>query len=109
MNEPAIVPGPGADEYTSESWQKTLLPLDATVQQAIRTLDETALQIVMVVSSDGMLLGTVTDGDIRRGLLRGLEMDSSLEEIIFRDPLVVPPQMGRELVLRLMQANKVHQ
>lgn len=63
----------------------------------------------MVVSDDGLLLGTVTDGDIRRGLLRGLDLKSPIDTIIFRDPLVVPPQLGREVALQLMQANKIHQ
>jgi UTP-glucose-1-phosphate uridylyltransferase len=64
---------------------------------------------VIVVGEDERLLGTLTDGDIRRGLLRGLEMSSIVESIIHRDPLVVPPHWGRDTVLQLMQANKVHQ
>lgn len=92
-----------------EPWRKAQLPADATVQQAIRTLDESGLQVVLVVSPDGALLGTITDGDIRRGLLRGLDLNSSIDAIIYREPLVVPPQFGRDTVLQLMQANKVHQ
>jgi dTDP-glucose pyrophosphorylase len=86
-----------------------LLPVDADLRRAIRNLDETALQIVLAVAPDGTLLGTLTDGDIRRGLLRGLDMGSSIESIIFREPLVVPPQLGRDTVLQLMRVNKVHQ
>jgi dTDP-glucose pyrophosphorylase len=93
----------------TESWRKTLLPANANLHQAICCLDETALQIAVVVSEGGQLIGTLTDGDIRRGLLRGLEMSSPVEDIIHRDPLVVPPQWGREMVLQLMQANKIHQ
>lgn len=92
-----------------ELWRKALLPPDATLQQVIRNLDETALQIAVVISPDGTLLGTLTDGDIRRGLLRGLDLNSSIDSIVSREPLVVPPQLGREMVLQLMQANKVHQ
>jgi dTDP-glucose pyrophosphorylase len=92
-----------------EPWRQALLPAGATLHQAIRNLDQTGLQIVLVVASDGTLLGTLTDGDIRRGLLRGLDMDSSIEAITFREPLVVPPQLGRDMVLRLMQVNKIHQ
>lgn len=93
----------------TESWRNALMPADATLQQAIRNLDETALQIALAVSPDGVLLGTLTDGDIRRGLLRGLDLSSSIESLINREPLVVPPQLGRDTVLQLMQANKVHQ
>lgn len=82
---------------------------DATIQQAIQNLEETALQIALVVDSDGILIGTVTDGDIRRGLLRGLSLETRIDSIAFRDPLVVPPQLGRETVLQLMHANKIRQ
>lgn len=82
---------------------------DATLQQAIRNLDESALQIAIVTSSQNALLGTLTDGDIRRGLLRGLQLSDSIEPIIHRDPLVVPPGMSRDMVLQLMQANKIRQ
>jgi dTDP-glucose pyrophosphorylase len=93
----------------SEPWRKTVLPADSTMQQAIRNLDETALQIILVVSGDGILLGTVTDGDIRRGLLRGLDMSGSIDKILHREPLVVPPHLSRDTVLQLMRANKIHQ
>ncbi|RJX31011.1 MAG: CBS domain-containing protein [Oxalobacter sp.] len=88
---------------------RAVLPPGATIQQAIQNLDETALQIVLVVDSEGILLGTVTDGDIRRGLLRGITMDTHIDAIAFRDSLVVPPEFGRETVLQLMHANKIRQ
>jgi len=92
-----------------EPWRRVLVARDATVQDAIRSLDETGLQIVIVVEADGVLVGTVTDGDIRRGILRGAVLTSPLSEVLHRDSLVVPPHLGREAVMQLMQANKVRQ
>ena len=94
---------------STQNWRKALLPVGSTLQQAIRNLDESALQIALVVSAENTLIGTITDGDIRRGLLRGLDLQSSIDTIIYRDSLVVPPQMIREVVLQLMQANKIRQ
>jgi dTDP-glucose pyrophosphorylase len=94
---------------SNEPWRMALLPIDSTLQQAIRCLDASSVQIAIVTSPDGRMVGTLTDGDIRRGLLRGLELASPVEGIIHREPLVVPPQWGRDIVLQLMQANKVHQ
>ncbi len=91
------------------SWKKLLLPPSATLHQAIRVLEETGLQIVLIVSKQNTLSGTVTDGDIRRGLLRGLNLETSVETVMFRSPFVVPPEMGREMVLELMRANKLLQ
>jgi len=94
---------------TAEDWEKALLPINATLQQAISKLDKTAFQIAIIVTSDRILAGTLTDGDIRRGLLRGMGMDRPIEPIINREPLVAPPSLGRGPVLKLMQVNRVHQ
>jgi dTDP-glucose pyrophosphorylase len=96
-------------DNVQENWRKALLPLNANLQQAIRTLEEAVLQIVLVVTSDGVLVGTLTDGDIRRGLLRGLDLDSPIDTIVFKDPIVAPPLLGREAILKLMQANVIRQ
>ena len=93
----------------AESWRKALLSPSATLQQAITNLNETSLQVVLVTAPGDVLVGTVTDGDIRRGLLRGLDLSSSIESIIHREPLVAPLQIGRDMVLQLMQANSIHQ
>jgi dTDP-glucose pyrophosphorylase len=92
-----------------EQWRNCLLPLDATMQDAIRSLDNSGLQIAIVVTPGDVLVGTITDGDIRRGLLRGADLSSTVDTIMHGEPLVVPPQLEREVVLHLMQANKVHQ
>jgi dTDP-glucose pyrophosphorylase len=93
----------------SQPWQKTLVKPTATIQEVIRSLDDSALQIALVVADDNVLLGTVTDGDVRRALLRGLDLQSGVGEIMFRSPMVVPPEMERDMVLHLMRANRMHQ
>jgi dTDP-glucose pyrophosphorylase len=94
---------------SSAPWRAALLRSDATLQQAIRSLNDSGLQIVLIVGPNDALLGTVTDGDIRRGLLRGLELGSPTEGIMNRSPFVAPPQLGRDLILDLMRANKIRQ
>ena len=90
-------------------WRRAILPADATIEQTIRNLDQVAIKIVLVTHPNGQLLGTVSDGDIRRGLLQGLTLDSPIGTIIHGTPLVVPPDLPRPLVLQLMVANKIQQ
>lgn len=94
---------------STEFWRKALLFSNASLQEAISNLNESTLQIVLVVDVNGVLVGTLTDGDIRRGLLRGLNLTSSIDSIIYLEPLIVPPELGRDSVLQLMQANKIYQ
>lgn len=92
-----------------EVWRKALLPIDATIRHAIASLDKSALKIALVVDEAGKLEGTVSDGDIRRGLLKGCDLESALTDITHRNALVVPPEMGRDMVMQLMVVNKVQQ
>jgi len=94
---------------SAQVWSQAILPVSATISQAIRNLERVAIKIVMVANEEGVLEGIVSDGDIRRGLLRGLDMDSPLDSIVHRNALVVPPWVRRELVMQLMTANKVQQ
>ena len=90
-------------------WRQAILPLDSTIQQAIANLDQVAIKIVLVVNEAGALLGTISDGDIRRGLLKGLDLSSPIASIVHHNAIVVPPHMGREMVMQLMTANKILQ
>lgn len=92
-----------------ELWRQAILPANATIQQAISNLDQVSIKIVLVVNEAGELEGTISDGDIRRGLLKGLNLSSEIATVIHRNALVVPPEMGREMVMQLMVANKIQQ
>lgn len=92
-----------------EIWRQAILPPESTIRQVIHTLDQVAIKIVLVAGDDGKLQGTVSDGDVRRGLLKGLDLNSPVSTIIHRNALVVPPGMGRETVMQLMFANKIQQ
>jgi dTDP-glucose pyrophosphorylase/predicted transcriptional regulator len=90
-------------------WRKAILLVDSNIQQAIRNLDQAGIKIVLVVNDVDELEGTISDGDIRRGLLKGLDLNSPIASVIRHNPLVVPPEMGRDMVMQLMVANKIQQ
>lgn len=92
-----------------QRWRQAILPTHSTIEEVIRNLDKVAIKIVLVINERGELEGTISDGDVRRGLLKGLNLASPITAVIHRNPLVVPPEMGREMVMRLMVANKIHQ
>jgi dTDP-glucose pyrophosphorylase len=92
-----------------KNWRNALVQPDATLQEAIRALNDAGLQIALVIGPGDLLVGTITDGDIRRGLLRGIDLHSPIESVIHRTPIVVPPGMDRQTVAHIMHANRVHQ
>ena len=94
---------------TDESWRRAILPVNSTIEQVIRNLDQVAIKIVLVVNELGKLEGTISDGDVRRGMLKGMNLASPAIAITNRHALVVPPEMAREVVMQLMAINKIHQ
>lgn len=96
-------------KLSDQDWRQTILPCTASIAQAISNLDRSARKIVLVTSAEGVLEGTISDGDIRRGLLKGLDLNSPITSVTHRNALVVPPELGRDLVMQLMLANKIHQ
>ena len=91
-------------------WQMTLLPAGSNLKEAIRNIDQSGLQIALLVSPERILIGTVTDGDIRRGLLQGLDINSTKAEIVSnREPVVAPSGLPRDVVLQIMKVNSIQQ
>jgi dTDP-glucose pyrophosphorylase len=81
----------------------------STVREALQIIDSGAMKIALVVGDGNKLLGTLSDGDIRRGLLNGLTLDDSIESVIFRKPLVAHVNDSKETILQKAVAKKIYQ
>ena len=90
-------------------WTKAIVAPTVNIRDVAMNLSKSALRLALVVDSTGKLLGTISDGDIRRGLLRGLTFESPIFEITHREPLVVPKGMSVEVIRKVMLTNKIQQ
>jgi dTDP-glucose pyrophosphorylase len=71
-------------------YRRHLIPIGSSIKQALKRLDELAADaLVFVVDGDDRLIGSLTDGDVRRGFLRGLSVDNNVEEFIQPNPKFV--------------------
>ena len=82
---------------------------DTTIREAIKAIDRGNLQLAIVVDKKRRLLGTLTDGDIRRGILSGLDIESNIKDIYFRSPLVASLTESKKEILQKALDRKVHQ
>jgi len=80
---------------------------EATVREALEAIDRGASAIALVTNADGILQGVLTDGDIRRGLLRGAELGSNVLEYANANPHVVGTGSTRASVLDLMRSLRI--
>jgi signal-transduction protein with cAMP-binding, CBS, and nucleotidyltransferase domain len=82
---------------------------NATLLQTIEAINAGAKQIALVVDESQKLLGTVTDGDVRRGLLRGLALDASVLEVMNKQPHVASPDEDPQEVMAREFSKSIHQ
>jgi len=90
-------------------WREIILRPSDKLRQAIDLLESEALRIVMVSDENGCLLGTITDGDVRRAMINHFGMEASLESVMFKEPTVASLDDDREKILALMKSKDLMQ
>lgn len=90
-------------------FEKAIVSCDSDLRDAMLALDQGAFEIVLVLDKSGRLVGTLTDGDVRRALLAGAQLASPLKPHMHREFTAVNPSAGRAAVLDLMQARRIAQ
>lgn len=93
---------------------KDLLPkisvgLNAPLSAAIACIDASGGEIALVIDADGRLAGTITDGDIRRGILRGLNLETPASAVMNVHPRSAPHTASAADVMSKMHAEQVLQ
>jgi dTDP-glucose pyrophosphorylase/predicted transcriptional regulator len=88
---------------------KYLVDKDRSIHDTIRVISQGAAQIALVVDSDQRLLGTVTDGDIRRGLLKGETLKIPIERIMHREFRSLTADCPEKVALSMMRKNMLRQ
>ena len=92
----------------SHDWKNILVSPLTSIQEVLRTIDKEALQLALVVDASNRLLGTVTDGDIRRALINNVTLFQSVSEVMNATPTTVEVDTPRSKVLELMNTKQLH-
>jgi dTDP-glucose pyrophosphorylase len=92
-----------------KDWHNILVPSKATIVEALQVLDSGSLQIVLVVDDNKRLLGTVTDGDVRAGILKGVSLDEPVDRIMCPNPVTARLSDADETILATMRARDILQ
>lgn len=81
---------------------------EVTVRDAIAAIDRSGRQIALVVDAGGRLLATVTDGDVRRGILKGVDLDGPVSQVMHTTPTAVREGVPDAETRALLRARKLH-
>lgn len=90
-------------------WTKVLITPTTPILKAIEIIDNSSMQIALVVNEGRKLVGTVTDGDIRRGILRGIGLNDPVTQVMNTTPTVAREYEERNSILAVMKAGQFNQ
>lgn len=91
-----------------DSWQNILVQPDTPILSVVKIIDKSALQIALVVDADRKLIGTVTDGDIRRALLSAIDLQTPVSKIMNTHPTVAYADEERMNIKAMMKRQHVN-
>jgi len=98
---------PARADLAMLDFKDTVLPPSASIRDAIQAIERTPAKIALVVNAEGRLCGTITDGDVRRGILRGLPLDGSVTEVMNAEPKVAPAGSEHAVLLAAMRRDQI--
>ncbi|MFZ5354273.1 MAG: nucleotidyltransferase family protein [Bacillota bacterium] len=89
---------------------KILVHMDDSIKAVMKTMDEGAMGIVLIVDDNKMLRGTVTDGDIRRAIINGKDLEQSVYNIMqVNFKYITQEQVNKNSVNRFFEEKLVRQ
>lgn len=92
-----------------KNWKKVAVSPQSTIRETISVIDKNSSQIALVVDETDKLLGTVTDGDIRRGLLKGVSLEEPVKKVYYVSPLTASVDDDLSTVIQIMKDQYIKQ
>jgi dTDP-glucose pyrophosphorylase len=86
-----------------------IVSLDDSLRAAMQRLDAGAAGLVLVVDAEGRLIATLTDGDVRRAILRGESLDAPVSSVAHHRPVTAREGATREEVVQIFRERAVRQ
>lgn len=90
-------------------WQNSLIRSHATLEIALSKIDQAACRILLVSDENNRLLGTITDGDIRRSLLNGAHASLKVTEVMNTNPKFAVLSDSKQAIISKMKQYSIHQ
>jgi dTDP-glucose pyrophosphorylase/predicted transcriptional regulator len=81
----------------------------SSILEVLEIIDKSSKQLAIVVDENKKLLGTISDGDIRRALLQNISLTNSVKNIYYKTPTVANINDTREDIINICKIKKIHQ
>lgn len=89
------------------NFKEILVDESATIDEALLTINSNDLQAAIVISNDKKIIGTITDGDIRRSLIKKIQLSENVTKVMNRDFLYLDLDHNIEDVQSFLDKNDI--
>ncbi|MFT6989281.1 MAG: dTDP-glucose pyrophosphorylase/CBS domain-containing protein [Paraglaciecola sp.] len=90
-------------KYSISNWRDTCVSAETSIRQTLEVLNQSALKVVLVIDSNDALLGIVTDGDVRRTILKNIPMEEPISLIMNQQPITASKAQSKAQLIELME------
>jgi len=90
-----------------ERYKQVLARPNTPLREAIKQMDKAALQVLIVVDDEDRLLGIVTDGDVRRAIINGIDFKKAVSLIMTKNPIIMSYSSDKDEALKLMKKYEI--
>lgn len=92
-----------------KDYKNILLKPTATIKEALQTIDTQAIRIAIVIDDKNKVIGTISDGDIRRAILKGKDLSSSIEDVYYKKPTLCHINDSIDKIIQTAVSKKLYQ
>ncbi len=85
-------------------WQSSVINKNNSIRDALKVLNESSLRTILILEPDMTLLGTLTDGDIRRSILSGLSLDEDVTKAMRKSPKTAISGTSKAILIEMMKS-----
>ena len=93
------------NKIEKKNLKKIIIYEKSTIEHAIKKLSKTGIQIIIVCNKQNKLVGTITDGDVRRGLLKRYSLETDIDKIYNKKPFYLKNNL-RDSIINFILKNK---
>ena len=81
---------------------------DKTIKETMKIIDHGGIGTVFIIDKDDRLIGVATDGDIRRAILQGANLKTSIKEFMNNSPITIKNNWTEKHIKKLLQTDEIY-
>ena len=83
--------------------------VNSNIRQAMKILNKYGSKTIIVINDNNKLIGTLSDGDIRRSVIKGYKLESSIKNIYNKKPIFIyENEIDKKKIRKIFLEKKIH-